>query len=77
MCSQSITHKLHKLLLKTSTTSPKQTVLLNQLRNPSISEADPVKIARLGEGGLAHEEKADPGEEGGASSGEEIEKIDG
>lgn len=77
MCSQSITHKLHKLLLKTSTTFPKQTVHLNQLRNPFLSEADPAKIARLGEGGLAHEEKADPGEEGGASSREEIEKIDG
>ncbi len=77
MCSQSITHKLHKLLLRTSTTFPKQTVFVNQLRNPSISEADPVKIARLGEGGLAHKEKADPGKEGGASSREEIEKIDG
>ena len=54
MYSQSITHKLHKSLLRTSTTFPKQTVLLNQLRNPSISEADPAKIARMGEGGLAH-----------------------
>lgn len=54
MFSQSITLKLHQLLLKMSTTSPKQTVLIKQYRNPSISKADPSKIARVGKGSRAH-----------------------
>lgn len=57
----STTLRLHLSLLRMSTIYPKQIVPIKQYRNSSISQADPSKVARMGEGSVAYKEETDPG----------------